>query len=158
MTSDPEAGGPAAHVAERFASDARALRRRAEQLDAANGGPAKGGSAKGRSGAPAQNGARPGQRNAPPGGQGGAKPGVGGPDAAACRRMADACDRVSALVAGAGDAAALGAVVPLLERMLADERTPEVRHVYAGAVERVQQALGEGDDETDDDDEDTDDA
>ena len=76
-----------------------------------------------------------------------------GPSAEACRQMADACDRVSALLGAAADETALRAVVPELERLLAAERSPDVRHVYGGAVTRVSQALGGADDDDDDDDE-----
>ena len=81
-----------------------------------------------------------------------------GPSADACRQMADACDRVSALLGAAADATALRAAVPELERLLAAERSPDVRNVYGGAVTRVRQALGAADDDDlDDDDEDDDD-
>jgi hypothetical protein len=79
----------------------------------------------------------------------------GGPDADACRAMADACDRVSVLFERATDAAALEAAVPALERLLATERSADVRHVYAGAAARLRQALAPAGD-TDEDDEDED--
>ena len=136
MTPDvpPSADGPATFLAERFAADAQALRRRAEQLDAARPGAGARG---------AKGGAKPGARQPP-----------GGPDAAACRRMAEACDRVGALLAGAHDEAALGALIPLLERTLADERAPEARHVYAGALARLRQTVGDDEDDMDDEDDD----
>ena len=128
--NDPvPSASPAAHLAGRFASDARALRARAEQLASAPAASPRGGARQ-----PA------------------------GPDAAGCRAMADACDRVAALFASAEDEAALGALVPLLERVLADERSPDARHVYAGAVARLRQTLGdEEDDDEDEDDLDDDD-
>ena len=136
MTSDAVGPyGPASFLAERFAADAQALRRRAEQLDSAR--PAGG-------------------ARAPKGSAKGARAPVAGPDAAACRRMADACDRVHALFAGAADGAALGALIPLLERVHADERSPDARHVYAGALARLRQTLDEGEDEDDSDDDDDD--
>ena len=78
-----------------------------------------------------------------------------GPTAEACRQMADACDRVSALLGAAADDAALRAAVPELERLLAAEPSPDARYVYGGAVTRVRQALGGSvdDDEDDEDDE-----
>ena len=82
----------------------------------------------------------------------------GGPDANACRAMADACDRVSAIFDRAPDDDALRAAVPELERLLAAERADDVKHVYAGAVARVKQALAPDDDEDDDDDDDDDDS
>ncbi|AHG91534.1 hypothetical protein J421_3997 [Gemmatirosa kalamazoonensis] len=75
-----------------------------------------------------------------------------GPSADACRQMADACDRVSALLGAAADATALRAAVPELERLLAAERSPDVRNVYGGAVTRVRQALGAADEDDEDDD------
>ena len=128
--SDHDAGGAGAHLAERFSADAEALRRRAEQLDAPRPGAARGATA---------------------------RPQPGGPTAAACRQMADACDRVSALLVGARDAATLGALIPLLEQTLADERSPDARHVYAGALTRLRQAVGDELDDDDEDDEDEDD-
>ena len=119
MTSDaPPPDSPAAHLAARFASDAQALRRRAEQLDAAR---------------------RSGGRPQP------------GPDAAGCRRMADACDRVATLFASATDDDTLGALEPILEQLVADARTPDVRHVHEGALARLREALGEDDEDEDDD-------
>jgi hypothetical protein len=126
--SDHDDGGAGARLAERFSADAEALRRRAEQLDAPRPGAGRG--AAGR-------------------------PQPGAPSAAACRQMADACDRVSALLTGARDAATLGALIPLLEQTLADERSADARHVYAGALTRLRQAVG--DDALDDDDEDDED-
>ena len=86
----------------------------------------------------------------------------GGPDAAACDAMASACDRVRAVFAGAPDDAALAEAVPQLERMLEVERSPDARHVYAGAIARLRQSLDEAagniiDDDDDDDDDDADD-
>ena len=127
--ADPPPTAAAAHLAQRFASDAQALRRRAEQLDAAR--PPRGGA------------------------KGGGRAAGGGPDSASCRLMADACDRAGALFASATDEAALEALIPLLERVHADERSPDARHVYAGALARLRQALG--DDLEDDDDEEHDD-
>jgi hypothetical protein len=80
-----------------------------------------------------------------------------GPSAAACRQMADACDRVHALLAAATDGAALAAAAPELERLRAAEQSPDAKHVYAGAVQRVRQALGDGADDDLDDDEDEED-
>ena len=79
-----------------------------------------------------------------------------GPDAAACRHMADACDRVASLFDGATSPDALARLGPSLERLQADERASDARHVYAGAITRLRQALG-GEDDADDDDEDDDD-
>ena len=80
----------------------------------------------------------------------------GGPNAATCRAMADACDRVSALFAGAADEVALTDVGREIERLLGAEPSPDVKHVYNGALARLRQALDEdGDDEVvDDEDED----
>ena len=108
----------AAHLAARFASDAQALRRRADQLDAAR---------------------RAGGRPQP------------GPDAEGCRRMADACERIGALFASAHDAAALDALEPIIEQLVADARTPDVRHVHEGALARLRQALGDDEDDDEDD-------
>ena len=87
-----------------------------------------------------------------------------GPSAAACRQMADACDRVSALLGAAVDTAALRAAIPELERLRAGERASDARHVYDGAVTRVRQALDqngaaphEDDEDEDADDDDLDD-
>jgi len=83
-----------------------------------------------------------------------------GPSAAACRQMADACDRVSALLGAAVGAAALRDVIPELERLRAAERASDARHVYDGAVTRVRKALdqnGAATDEDEDDDEEDDD-
>jgi hypothetical protein len=82
-----------------------------------------------------------------------------GPNVAACRAMADACDRVSALFATAAgqDDRAVQALLPTLDQMEAGERDPQARHVYAGAIRRVESLLKRGDDdEHDDDDEDED--
>ena len=74
-----------------------------------------------------------------------------GPTSVQCRAMADACDRVSALLTGARDAATLGALIPLLEQTLADERSADARHVYAGALARLRQTLGDEDADDEDD-------
>jgi hypothetical protein len=74
-----------------------------------------------------------------------------GPDAAACRAMATACDRVEALFRDAPDEAAVRAALPTLAGMLAGARADHERHVYAGAVARVNQALAGGDGAHDDD-------
>jgi hypothetical protein len=85
--------------------------------------------------------------------QGPARRGGGGPNAAACRAMADACDRVSALFAGAQDEIALTDVGREIERLLGAERDADVKHVLGGALTRLRQALDadDGDDEEDDD-------
>lgn len=111
----------ASHLAERFASDARALRARATAL----------------AGAPR----RPG----------------GGPDAAACRRMAEACDRVQALFAGATDDDAVRALLPTLAGLVAGAPGDAERSVYAGAVSRATDALDGGEENDDGDDADGDD-
>jgi hypothetical protein len=80
----------------------------------------------------------------------------GGPDAAASRQMADACDRVGALFADVADDAALPSVGPALERLAAAERSPDARNVYAGAVTRLRQVLGDDDDDDDEEDDDED--
>ena len=112
------------HLAGRFASDARALRARAQALAAA--GPARGRAA-----------ARP-----------------AGPSAESTERMAAACDRVEALFAGAESDEAVAALLPTLEGLASGAATSEERYVYAGAVARLTQALGgdaeDGDDEEDD--------
>ena len=136
MTPDVPPPGGATFLAERFAADAQALRKRAEQLESAR--PA-GGARGAKGGAKA------------------ARAPIGGPDAAACRRMADACDRVHQLFAGAADGAALGALLPILERVHADEKSPDARHVYAGALARLRQTLGDEDDDFDDDEDEDDD-
>ncbi|MDQ8163033.1 MAG: hypothetical protein P3C10_10675, partial [Gemmatimonadota bacterium] len=67
---------------------------------------------------------------------------VPGPDLATSRRMAAACDEVADMlraIADTGDATteldALGALIPLLEaRAAAQQGTPAVRSVYAGAA------------------------
>ena len=88
----------------------------------------------------------------------------GGPDAAACDAMAGACDRVRAVFAGAADDVALAEAGPQLERMLEVERSPDARHVYAGAIARLRQSLDEAagtvvdDDDDDEDEDDLDDA
>jgi hypothetical protein len=103
----------AEHLADRFAADAVALRRRAEALRAAPGRPA-------------------------------------GPNAAACLAMADACEQVRQLFAGATSDEAVRALIPTLAGMVAGARTDDVRHVYAGAVSRASEALdGDEDDEDD---------
>ena len=115
----------AEHLADRFASDARALRARAEALAAARG-------------------ARP-----------------LGPNAESTRRMADACDRVRALFADVPDDAAARALLPTLAGLVAGARADDERHVYAGAVSRLSDALAGdagGDDDPDEDDSDEDDS
>jgi hypothetical protein len=64
-----------------------------------------------------------------------------GPDAAACRAMADACDRVSGLFASAADELGLTDVGRQLDRLLDGEPHPDVKHVYSGALTRLRQAL-----------------
>jgi hypothetical protein len=103
----------AAHLAERFASDARALRARAAALGAAP------------------------RRSA-------------GPTAESCRVMADACDRIEQLFADAESDEAVRALLPMLGGLVVGARSEGERHVYAGAVSRVHQALDGGDDEDDD--------
>jgi hypothetical protein len=85
-----------------------------------------------------------------------------GPGAQASRAMADACDVVAALCAVAGsDAASVTELHRMLDQRLAAEREPQARHVYAGALERLQAAAradGGDDDDLDDlDDDDLDD-
>ncbi len=110
----------ATHLAERFASDARALRARATALAAA--------------------------------------PNRGGPSARDCRAMADACDRIERLFADVEDDAAVATLLPTLGGLVAGAPSEPTRHVYAGAVVRVQQALdGPGGDEDDGDAADADD-
>lgn len=118
----------AEHLADRFASDARALRARAESLAAAARAP-----------------------------RGGPRP--VGPNVEATRRMADACDRVRALFADVPDDEAARALLPALAGLVAGARADDERHVYAGAVSRLSEALaGGGDDDMDaDDDADDDD-
>ncbi len=108
----------AEHLADRFASDARALRARAEALAAAARGP---------------------------GGPGGRARPVG-PGADATRRMADACDRVRALFAEVPDDEAARALLPTLAGLVAGARADDERHVYAGAVSRLSDALAGGED------------
>ncbi len=117
----------AEHLAERFASDARALRARAEALGRAAGG----------------RGPRP-----------------AGPSAESTRRMAEACDRVQALFAEVPDDDAARALLPRLSGLVAGARADDERHVYAGAVARLSEALGGGadEDDTDEDDAEGDDA
>lgn len=112
----------AEHLADRFASDARALRARAEVLSSARG-------------------ARP-----------------IGPNAESTRRMADACDRVRALFADVPDDDAARALLPTLAGLVAGARADDERHVYAGAVSRLSDALAGGDADEDDSDDEEDDA
>ena len=110
----------AAHLADRFASDGRALRARAGAV----------------AGAP---------RRGP------------GPSADALRQMAAACDRIHALFVDADSDDAVRALLPTLGGLVAGARTEAERHVYAGAVSRVREALdgdggGAGDEGDDDDD------
>lgn len=116
----------AEHLAERFASDARALRARADALTAAGRAP------------------------------GGARP--VGPNAESTRRMADACDQVRALFDGVPDDEAARALLPTLAGLVAGARADDERHVYAGAVSRLSDALSGGDDDEDADDDEEDDA
>ncbi|MDF1503893.1 hypothetical protein [Roseisolibacter sp. H3M3-2] len=71
-----------------------------------------------------------------------------GPSPQSLQRMAEACDRVRDLFAGAADDAAVRALLPTLAGMVAGARDDE-RAVYAGAVARASQAL-DGDDADDD--------
>jgi hypothetical protein len=85
-----------------------------------------------------------------------------GPGAQASRAMAEACDVVAALCAVAGsDAASVTELRRMLDQRLADERAPQARHVYAGALERLHAAARADDDDDlddlDDDDLDADD-
>jgi hypothetical protein len=77
-----------------------------------------------------------------------------GPSAAACREMADACERVSTLLAAAADTAALRAAIPELERLRSADRSADARNVYEGAVTRLRQALDQNGAAAHDDDED----
>ena len=118
----------AEHLADRFASDARALRARAESLTAAPRAP------------------------------GGAR--AVGPSVESTRRMADACDRVRALFAEVPDDDAARALLPTLTGLVAGARADDERHVYAGAVSRLSDALAgedEDGDEADADDDEEDD-
>ena len=129
----------AQHLAERFASDARALRARASALAAA--GPAAAGGP-----------GRPGGRKAPP-----ARP--AGPSVESTERMARACDQVEAMFAAVESDEAASALLPTLSGLVAGARTEDERYVYAGAVARLTDALdGEDDDEEDGDDTEGDDA
>ncbi len=67
-----------------------------------------------------------------------------GPDAATSERMADACDRVSALFASAqaAEESALASLVPVLERYERDERDLNTCAVYRGARLRLRDVLG----------------
>lgn len=121
----------AEHLADRFASDARALRARADALAAT------------------ARGSRGGERPV-------------GPNAESIRRMAEACDRVRALCADVEDDEAARALLPALAGLVAGARADDERHVYAGAVSRLSDALGGSDaadhlhglNDQDDDDED----
>jgi hypothetical protein len=69
-----------------------------------------------------------------------------GPDAATSRKMAEACEDVSAMlqaIATNGTVAttldALQALVPLLEQRAQQQRAPAVRSVYAGAATRIRE-------------------
>jgi hypothetical protein len=124
----------AEHLADRFASDARALRARADALKA----PARPAPGAGPRGAGGRSAARP-----------------PGPSAESTLRMADACDRVRALFADVPDDDAARALLPTLAGLVAGARADDERHVYAGAVSRLSDALAGGDDgEDDEDDED----
>ena len=107
----------ATHLADRFASDAAALRTRADAMRGT--------------------------------------PGRAGPSAQACVTMADACDRVRALFTDVESDEAAAALLPTLAGLVAGARSEPERHVYAGAVSRLQQALdGDADDHDEDDEED----
>jgi len=82
-----------------------------------------------------------------------------GPTAVQCRAMADACDRVSALFTSAtgDDEHEIETLLPTLRELEAAERDDQVRHVYAGAIRRVEALLSEDDDDADDDEDDDDD-
>ena len=56
--------------------------------------------------------------------------------------MAEACDRISVLFAGADSDESLRARIPSLERYKNEEQEPSVQHVYAGAIIRVRENLG----------------
>ena len=124
----------AAHLADRFAADARGLRARAAAVAGV------------------------------PGARGAASRATGGPTAASYTRMAEACDRVKQLFADAADGTvdddALRALMPQLAGLVAGARSPDERSVYAGAVSRLSDGLdGEDEDDGDDDsDDDEDDA
>lgn len=78
----------------------------------------------------------------------------GGPDAASCRRMADACDRVVQVFVAVDSIDALANAGRALDRLHADEPSGDARHVYAGAIARLRQAMdgnGADDDELEDD-------
>lgn len=72
---------------------------------------------------------------------------VPGPDLATSRRMAAACDEVAEMlraIAATGDTATaldgLASLIPLLEaRAAAQQGTPAVRAVYAGAATRIRE-------------------
>lgn len=81
---------------------------------------------------------------------------VRGPSAADLGRMADACDRVQALFAGAESDDAVRALLPTLAGHVAGAASEHERAVYAGAVSRATQAL-EGDPDEDGADDDGDD-
>ena len=71
---------------------------------------------------------------------------IPGPDAATSRAMADACERVAAMVQAvvqpdeaAASLEALAALIPLLEQHAASQSHPAVRAVYAGAATRIRE-------------------
>lgn len=72
---------------------------------------------------------------------------VPGPDLATSRRMAAACDEVAEMLRAIADTGqadtdldALAALIPLLEaRAAAQQGTPAVRAVYAGAATRIRE-------------------
>jgi hypothetical protein len=72
--------------------------------------------------------------------------------------MAEACDRVQALFAEVPDDDAARALLPRLSGLVAGARADDERHVYAGAVARLTEALHGGADDGDDADEEDDDA
>ncbi|GJG85378.1 hypothetical protein tb265_05590 [Gemmatimonadetes bacterium T265] len=114
----------AAHLADRFAADARGLRARAAALGGAPVGARRAG------GPDAASCARM---------------------AAACDRVraifADAADRTP-------DDDALRALLPSVAELVAGARSPDERNVYAGAVARLTEGLEGGNDGDDSDDED----
>ena len=71
---------------------------------------------------------------------------IPGPDAATSRAMADACERVAAMVQAvvqpdeaAASLEALSALIPLLEQHAASQSHPAVRAVYVGAATRIRE-------------------
>ena len=120
----------AAHLADRFAADARGLRARATAL--------------GTPGARAGAGRAPGVPNAASYTR----------MAEACDRV----ERLFADVAdGTVDDDALRALMPQLAALVAGARSPDERSVYAGAVSRLTDGLDGGDEDGDEDDSDDED-